>query len=86
MTKRTIILNAVGESLREGGNCPYDPECQFSRGSNCSAPKDVLDTKIKAIKESINTPGQLAFHILEDASIWGCENIGIVRFVDPDGY
>lgn len=84
MLKESAILKAIGESLREGGNCPYDPACQYGRGRFCLASTDVLAEKIKGIMESINKPGQFAFQITENASKWGCENIGVVRFVDPE--
>lgn len=84
MSKKSIILKAIGESLRETGHCPYDSACQYGRGNHCTAPKDVLNTKIKSIFEGINKPGQFAFQITENASIWECVNIGIVKIVDPD--
>lgn len=38
---------------------------------------------LRGMLVSINKPGKWAFQITENASEWGCENIGVVLFVDP---
>lgn len=75
------ILKAIGERLRAGGSCPYDAACPFGRTTICTAPKDVLEERIEAIKRSLSKPKQFATQLKDGP--WHCDNIGVVRFIDP---
>ncbi|MFD0673487.1 hypothetical protein [Cohnella sp. GCM10027633] len=79
---KKIILKAIGESLRGAGNCPYDAACPFGRSIKCTAPRDVLEDRIEVIKRRLSEPNQFAAQLKDGP--WHCDNIGIVRFVDPD--
>jgi hypothetical protein len=78
------IIRAIGDSLLKTGKCPYDASCPFGRGNSCIAPEDELAKKIQAIKDKTNNePNCFATEIMLDHSPWHCENLLIVRFVDP---
>jgi hypothetical protein len=85
MVLNNHILKAIGESLLAVGKCPYDPSCPYGKGLQCNAPKEELEAKMRVITNGINyLPNQFASQHTTDAQRpWGCDNIFIVRFVDP---